>query len=304
MQITRAIVTGGAGFIGSHLVDALIEQGVDVTVVDFAEPKYRHPKASYVKRDIRTEGLNEVFINLKPDTVFHLAAHINDRESVHNPVMNADHNELGSLRVLEAARHAGVRKFIFASTCAVYGLVGRDVLKENLTPRPMTPYGISKLSVEHYLDFYQQRYGLPCLALRLANVYGPRQDGSKESGAVSVFTTKLLAGEAPFLHDDGNTVRDYVHVSDVVRAFILSAESEHIGVFNVGTKAGTSTSDLYRIIANHIGTQIQPIPKPETKDAIKTVTVKYAQIRSALGWKPAIRLKPGLKQTIKWYQAR
>ena len=304
MHITRAIVTGGAGFIGSHVVDALIEKGVDVTVVDFAEPKYRNAKASYVNKDIRDDGLNEVFANLKPDVVFHLAAHIDDRASAHDPVMNAQHNEIGSLRVFEAARLAGARKLLFASTAAVYGLAGKSPLKEKLLPRPMTPYGISKLAVENYLAFYQHRYALSYVALRLANVYGPRQDGSKESGAVSVFTSKLLAGEAPFINDDGGSVRDYVHVSDIAKAFVIAAEGDAIGVFNISTKVGTSTMDLYQMIARQVDKALQPIPRPEVKDAIKVVTLKYTLAKQTLGWRPSIGIKRGLKDTIKWYQSR
>jgi UDP-glucose 4-epimerase len=304
MNITRAIVTGGSGFIGSHLVDALVMKGVDVTVIDFAEPKYRNEKASYVNRDIRHEGLNEVFANLKPDVVFHLAAHIDDRASVNDPVMNAQHNEIGSLRVLEATRHAGARKILFASTCAVYGLAGKNPLKETMSPRPMTPYGISKLAIEYYLDFYQQRYGLPFVALRLANVYGPRQDGSKESGAVSVFTAKLLAGETPFMNDDGQTIRDYINVNDVVNAFVMAAESEAVGIMNISTKVGTSTGDLFANIAYQLGSDLQPIPRPEVKDAIKAVTLKYAKAKQILGWKPKISLNKGLKETVKWYKSR
>lgn len=304
MQFTKALVTGGSGFIGSHLVDALIDRGVAVTVVDKAEPKHRNGKATYVIHDIRLDGLNEIFTEAKPEVVFHLAAHIDDRASVHDPVMNADHNVMGSLRVLEAARHVGVKKLMFSSTCAVYGIPAKLPITEKLLPAPRTPYGISKLVIEHYLNFYQNLHQLPSVALRLANVYGPRQDGSKESGAISVFTSKLLAGEAPFLNDDGQTIRDYIHVSDVVSAFVLAAESDKTGVYNVGTKVGTTTRDLYALIASELGSVLEPLARPDVIDAVKAVTLKARKAKQELGWKPKWRLAKGLKQTLKWYKAQ
>jgi UDP-glucose 4-epimerase len=304
MKYSRALVTGGAGFIGSHLVDSLVEQGVAVTVVDKAEPKYRNDKATYILRDIRELGLDEVFAAAQPEVVFHLAAHIDDRASVHDPVMNAEHNVLGSLRVLEAARLAGVKKVLFTSTCAVYGLTAKPPLKEKHLPIPLTPYAISKLADEKYLHFYFDRYALRYTALRLANVYGPRQDGSKESGAIAIFTDKLMKGEAPFINDDGETVRDYIHVSDVVSALILASDSDVVGVFNCGTKVGTSTRGVYKLIADQLGSTLAPIPRPEVRDAVKAVTLNSGLARKSFGWKPAIRLKKGLKQTLKWYKTK
>jgi UDP-glucose 4-epimerase len=304
MQITRAIVTGGSGFIGSHLVDALIERGVDVTVVDMAEPKYRNDKASYILHDIRHEGLNEIFANVKPDVVFHLAAHIDDRASVNEPLMNAEHNVLGSLRVFEAARLAHAKKIVFASTSVVYGAAPKLPITEKMPTKPLTPYAISKLTGEQYLHFYQNQYGLPFVAFRIANVYGPRQDGSKESGAIAIFTKKLMAGEAPFMNDDGLTVRDYIHVSDVVSAFLIAAESDVSGVFNCGTRLGIATRELYAMVANELGATLEPIPRPEVKDAVKGVVLKSAKARQELGWKPKVRLARGLKQTLKWYKAK
>jgi len=304
MQISRAIVTGGSGFIGSHLVDALVERGVDVTVVDMAEPKYRNAKASYVTQDIRREGMEEVFANVKPDVVFHLAAHIDDRASVLEPVMNAEHNVLGSLRVFEAARLAHAKKIIFASSGVVYGQAAKLPITEKAPTNPLTPYAISKLTGEQYLHFYQNQYGLQFVAFRIANVYGPRQDGSKESGAIAIFTNKVMAGEAPFINDNGLTVRDYIHVSDVVNAFITAAESDVSGVFNCGTKVGTATRELYAMVANELGSPLELIARPEVKDAVKSVILKPVQARKLLGWKPKVRLARGLRQTLKWYKAK
>ncbi|MEK7183881.1 MAG: NAD-dependent epimerase/dehydratase family protein [Patescibacteria group bacterium] len=304
MQITRAIVTGGSGFIGSHIVDLLVERGVDVTVVDKAEPKYRNDKAKYVIHDIRHDGLNEIFATAQPEVVFHMAAHIDDRASVLEPAMNADHNEIGSLKVFEAARLAQAKKIVFASSCAVYGLTAKPPLTEKQVPKPMTPYAISKLAGENYLHFYQNTYGIPFVAFRIANVYGPRQDGSKESGAIAIFTSKLIAGQAPFINDDGNTLRDYIHVSDVANAFVTAGESEVSGVFNCGTKIGTTTRALFELISSELGSNVQPIARPEVKDAVKAVTLRSTKAKKELGWKPKMRLARGLKQTLKWYKAK
>lgn len=304
MQMTRAIVTGGSGFIGSHLVDALVERGVNVTVIDIAEPKYRNVAATYIVHDIRHDGLKEIFASAQPEFVFHLAAHIDDRASVHEPVLNAEHNVIGSLKVLEAARGAQVKKVLFASTCAVYGVPKKLPITEKQLPAPRTPYGISKFVIEQYLAFYQNIHQLPFVALRLANVYGPRQDGSKESGAIAIFTSKLLAGEQAFLNDDGQTIRDYVHVSDIVNAFILAAESESKGIYNCGTKVGTTSRDLYALIASELGSVLEPIARPEVKDAVKAVTLRSALAKQAFAWKPKMRLARGLKQTLKWYKAK
>ena len=304
MYFTKALVTGGSGFIGSHLVDLLIDKGVAVTVIDKDEPKYRNAKATYVIQDIRQEGLREIFTESKPEIVFHLAADIDDRASVNDPITNADHNVMGSLKVLEAARSSGVKKIVFSSTCAVYGIPAKLPITEKQLPAPRTPYGLSKFAIEHYLNFYQNLHQLPSVALRLANVYGPRQDGSKESVAISVFTSKLLAGEAPFLNDDGQTVRDYIHVSDVVNAFVLAAESDKTGVYNVGTKVGTTTRDLHALIASELGSVLEPLARPEVIDAVKAVILKSIKAKKELGWKPKTRLARGLKQTLKWYKSQ
>lgn len=306
MQLERAIVTGGSGFIGSHLVDALVERGVDVTVVDKAEPKasVRNAKASYVIRDIREDGLAEVFSNVKPTVVFHLAAHIDDRESVTNPVMNADNNIMGSLRVFEAARVAGAKKILFASTSAVYGGSEKVPFTEKTIPRPMTPYAVSKLTGEHYLSFYYSRYGIPYTALRIGNVFGPRQDGSKESGAVAIFTKKLMSGEEVFINDDGQTIRDYIYVGDVVSLFIAGAESDVVDVYNCSTNVGTTTADLFALVASVTRSNAHPTMRPEVKDAAKVVRMKNAKARKELGWRPAMRLGRGVKQTVKWYAAQ
>lgn len=304
MNYSSALVTGGAGFIGSHLVDALVEKGVKVTVLDLVDPKEerKNGKATYVKGDIRDRNLGVFMKAVSPEVVFHLAAHIDDRASVLDPVMNTDHNELGSINVFENAKRVGVKKIIFASSCAVYGLPSSFPIVETMIPRPRTPYGISKWVAEHYLDAMSLQTDVVTVALRFANVYGPRQDGSKESGAIAVFTSKLLAGEAPFMNADGATTRDYVFVGDVVKAMIVALEGNVSGVFNVGTGREVSTKDLFGMIQESVGTSITPIPRPEVKDAVVRMALDAGKMKEVFGWVPEMSLEEGIKKTVQWYQ--
>ncbi len=301
----KTLVTGGSGFIGSHLVDALIEAGHGVTVIDWAEPGDRkNERAQYVLKDIRDKDLEGVMSQISPEVVFHLAAHIDDRASVQDPVMNAEHNELGSINVFEGARKSGAKKIIFASSCAVYGLQEKMPITEKVTPRPRTPYGISKLAGEHYLEAYTLEHGLVTVALRFANVYGPRQDGSKESGAIAIFTAKLLAHEAPFINDSGATTRDYVFVGDVVSALVKAGEGNVSGVFNVGTGKEISTSDLFELVKDLAKSDVQPVPRPEVRDAVTRMSLKNSLLKKTFGWKPKTGLKKGIKQTLLWYSRK
>ncbi|MFA5947107.1 MAG: NAD-dependent epimerase/dehydratase family protein [Patescibacteria group bacterium] len=301
----RTIVTGGSGFIGSHLVDALIEGGHEVTVIDWAEPGDRkNSRAQYVLKDIRDKDLESIVKNISPEVVFHLAAHIDDRASVNDPVMNADHNVLGSINVFESAKRAGAKKIIFASSCAVYGVQEKVPITEKNTPRPRTPYGISKLTGEKYLDSYTTEHQMVTVALRFANVYGPRQDGSKESGAIAIFTAKLLAHEAPFVNGDGTTTRDYVFVGDVVSALVKAGEGNVSGVFNVGTGKETSTSDLFNLVKDLAKSDVQAVRRPEVRDAVARMSLKNSLLKKTFAWKPKTGLKKGIKQTLLWYSRK
>ena len=304
MQYSSALVTGGSGFIGSHLVDALVERGVKVTVLDLVDPKEdrKNEKVTYVKGDVRDRDLGVFMKAVSPEVVFHLAAHIDDRASVLDPVMNAEHNELGSINVFEQAKRVGVKKIVFASSCAAYGLPESLPMTEAMIPRPRTPYGISKWVAEHYLDAMALASPIVTVALRFANVYGPRQDGSKESGAIAVFTSKLLVGDAPFMNGDGMTTRDYVFVGDVVKALITASEGSVSGVFNVGTGREVSTKDLFGMIQQSVGTSIVPIPRPEVKDAVVRMALDASKMKEVFGWTPEIDLEEGIKKTVQWYQ--
>ncbi len=298
------LITGGAGFIGSHLVDSLVERVKRVVVLDKRKPgkEWKNAKAIYKVGDIRDAVLEDCMRKYQPATVFHLAAHVDDRESVHEPVLNAGHNIIGSLHVFDAAKKYGVKKVVLASTGVVYGQQGTMPIRIDAPTHPMTPYAISKLTAENYLRFYKSVYGFSFAALRLGNVYGPRQDGSVECGAIAIFSSRFLAGEQVYINNDGKTTRDYVHVKDVVQAFILAASSEHSGVYNVGTGIGTDTLKLYELVQGAVGVQSQPNWRADIQDELKHVALDATLTTKELGWSPKISVEEGIKETVDWYR--
>lgn len=302
--MSSILITGGSGFIGSHLVDALIKRGDEVTVVDIApaNPVWGNTRATYVQRDIRDEHLADVFIDAKPEYVIHLAAYIDDRASVQEPVESAEHNILGTINVLDAARVTSVKRVIFASTGVVYGNQEQLPISEDAVPKPLTPYAVTKLTGERYLRYFTLQLGLSACALRLANVYGPRQDGSKECGAIAIFTKKLLAGEAPFLNGTGETGRDYVYIDDVVDAFLKALESSEETVINIGTEKEVTTKEIFSYINNAVGTSIKPVPRPEVTDLVEHVALSSKKAENILGWTPKMQIKEGIEATVQWYK--
>ena len=306
MAYSKVIVTGGAGFIGSHLVDALVAKGCQVVVLDKEAPneERRNVAAKYEQCDIRDAVVREIFITEQPEVVFHLAAHVDDREAVKEPVMNAENNIIGSLNVFEAARLVGIKKIIFPSTSVVYGSAEMRPTSEDELPKPLTPYAVSKLAGERYLHCYRALYGVDYVALRLSNVYGPRQDGSKECGAMAIFTSKLLAGEPVKMNNDGLTTRDYVYVSDVIEAMLAAAESEATGVYNIGTGVATSTNELLAMVVKELGVMPEIVARPEVMDEVKHVALEATKAKNEFSWTPQVRLADGLASTIAWYKAR
>jgi UDP-glucose 4-epimerase len=304
MKFKKVIVTGGAGFIGSHLVDSLVDISKKVIVIDRRKPRKlnKNVQATYKKMEVQSEEAFELIKKEKPDVVFHLAAHINDRESTHEPVMNADNNIIGTLNMLQATRSCNGTRFVFASTSAVYGSKDEYPISEDVKFEAHTPYGISKLTAEHYLRFYNKVCGISYIALRFANVFGPRQDSSAESGAIGIFSANLLKGDQVYINNDGQTKRDYIYVKDVVRALTSAAESDFVGVLNVGTGQETTTEDLFEMVRDEVGSQAQPEYREEIEDLVKRSALDASEAKKILNWKPEVSLQEGIEETVDWYR--
>lgn len=300
--MAKILVTGGAGFIGSHVVDTYLEAGHSVVVVDNLATGKRenvNPAAAFYEVDIRNEKLGEVFERERPDVVNHHAAQASVPLSVARPGYDAEVNILGSLNLLEQARQHGVQRVIYASTGgAVYGEPQYLPCDEDHPARPLSPYGASKHTVEHYLQLYGQLYGLGYTILRYANVYGPRQDPYGEAGVISIFTDRMLAGEPATVHGDGLQERDFVYVGDCARANLAALEQGKDGIFNIGTGAGTTINDLFDRLAAITG---YPHPRQHGPARLGDVYRSYLSAGLAareLGWQPRFTLEDGLRETV------
>jgi UDP-glucose 4-epimerase len=297
----RALVTGGAGFIGSNLVDALIARGDAVHVLDDLSKGKRervHADAELHVADIRDP--DAVFAAAEPEVVFHLAAQADVRVSVDRPDFDADVNVLGTVRILEAARRHGAQ-VVFASTGgAIYGECGRPA-REDDPRRPLAPYGASKLCGEEYLATWNRLYGTGHVALRFGNVYGPRQEPHGEAGVVAIFMGLLQEGGTPKIYGDGRQTRDYVFVGDVVAA-LLTAVGRAGGVFNIGTGTETSVLELYRAIAAATGVDREPEHVDARLGELQRSVLDPSAAERELGWRPQVSLADGLAQTWSWVQ--
>jgi UDP-glucose 4-epimerase len=296
----RAIVTGGAGFIGSHVVEQLLARGDAVTVVDNLTSGRRENVphgATLVEADIR-EPLDSAFADAQPEVVFHLAAQIDVRRSVADPAYDAEVNVLGTIRVLEATR-AHDAQVVFSSTGgAIYGECTAPA-PETADRKPISPYGTSKLAAEEYLASYNRLYGTNHVALRYGNVYGPRQDPHGEAGVVAIFFSCFLAGMTPKIYGDGRQTRDYVHAGDVARATLAAAGQEG-GVYNVGTSRETSVLELYDLSRRVAGADVEAEQAPERPGELQRSVVDISKAERDLGWRPERRLEEGLSETWAW----
>jgi UDP-glucose 4-epimerase len=306
----KCLVTGGAGFIGSNLVDALLARGDAVTVVDDLSSGRRQnidaalgAGAKLVEADIRdAAALAEIAREAKPDVVFHLAAQIDVRRSVADPAFDASINVGGTANVLDAARAAGVRRVVFTSTGgAIYGEGdGQELpLGEDAPIAPLAPYGQSKFAGEGYLALYERLYGLSSVSLRLGNVYGPRQDPLGEAGVIAIFCGRLLDGGQPTVYGDGRQTRDYIYVGDVVAALIAAAESAATGAINVGTGRETDVLELVsRLRELGGGDRFEPeLASPRTGE-VQRISIDPGRAGCELGWRAETDLEHGLRITL------
>lgn len=304
--MSKILVTGGAGFIGSHIVDLLIKNRHRVIVVDNLSHGKRenlNTKATFYKVDILSKNLETIFRKEKPDFVCHQAAHIHLRESVRDPISDAKTNILGSLNLLQNCVKYKVKKVVFASTGgALYGEAKIIPTPETYQARPISPYGVAKLSVEEYLYYYYKVFGLPYIILRYANVYGPRQDACHESGVIAIFILKLLKNEQPIIFGDGRQTRDFVYVTDVAQANLQALQSKKIDFYNVGTGTETSINQIFKKLVKIIDLQIKEKHGQAMPGEQRRSCLSYTKIKRDLGWTPKVKLEEGLYYTVEWFK--
>ena len=299
----KVLVTGGAGFIGSHLTGRLIKEGHKVAVIDnlsTGKKENLNPKAKLYKINICSPKIKQVFEKEKPEIVFHYAAQIDVRKSLEEPVDDAKINILGTINLLENCQKFKVKKFIFASSVGVYGEPKTLPVKENHPLNPLAPYPIGKLAIEKYLKFYQTQ-GLDFVSLRHSNVYGPRQISSGEGGVVAIFIDCLLKRGQPVIFGSGCQTRDFLYVADAVEAAVLALKASAGSVYNVGTNKEITVNNLLNLISKISGKKTKTIHKPFHRGEIIKSRIDYSKIKKDLKWQPRYSLEEGLERTLKWF---
>ena len=304
----KILVTGAAGFIGSQIADAFIADGHDVCIIDnlsTGNENNINPKAHFFKCDICSPDVIKIFEKENFEVVNHHAAQIDVRKSVSDPIFDANVNILGTINLLQSCAKTGVKKIMFASTGgAVYGEQEYFPADENHPTNPVSPYGITKLTIEKYLFFYKIEYGLNFTILRYANVYGPRQNPLGEAGVVSIFTNKLLKNQNPIINGNGEQTRDYVFVEDVVKANVLNLNNESSDIYNIGTGIETSVNELFAKL-NHIsGGSAKEKHGPAAKGEQLRSVITSKKLYKKFKWKPSIRINEGLKKTYDYFNSK
>ncbi|MBV7294500.1 GDP-mannose 4,6-dehydratase [Corynebacterium sp. TAE3-ERU12] len=310
----RTVVTGGAGFIGSHLVDRLLADGHSVVVVDnlshgkranlaAAERDYGD-RVELVVADIREIDFDELFARVRPEVVFHLAAQIDVRESVADPLADAELNIMATIRLADAARRQDVRKVVHTSSGgAIYGVPDHFPVSEDVPVQPMSPYAASKYAGEVYLNTFRRLYGLECSFIAPSNVYGPRQDPHGEAGVVAIFAQRLLAGQPTRVFGEGANTRDYVYVGDVVDAFVRASGDTGGGMrFNIGTGVETTDRRLHSLVAEAVGGPDEPEHAPERLGDVPRSALDASRAREVLRWRPQVDIADGVRRTVEYFR--
>lgn len=303
----KILVTGGAGFIGSNIVDKLVSERYEVVIVDnlsSGKKENINSKAKFYKTDIRNSQIDDIFKSEKPEIVIHNAAQISVRDSVKNPIYDAEVNIIGSLNILESCKKFGVKKVIFASSGGtIYGEQKIFPAPEDHPLLPISPYGVAKLAVEKYLYYYYFNYGLRYISLRYANIYGPRQDPHGEAGVVAIFCNRILEGENPIINGDGKQTRDYVYVFDAVEANIKAIKCDFVGEINIGTGIETDVVSLFYMLKKiSEASYIEEVHGPPQEGEQRRSSLSYEKAKLILGWEPSVKIEEGLKLTYNWFR--
>jgi UDP-glucose 4-epimerase len=302
----KIIVTGGAGFIASHIVDAYLQQGHEVHVIDDFSTGRKlnlNPSAVLHQSNVADAEAAKLILEIKPDVLNHHAAQMDVRHSVQDPLFDAGVNILGFLNLLEACKKAGTGRVIFASSGgAIYGDEEPIPADEDHPKKPMSPYGVSKMTGELYLAYYYMAFGMRYVALRYANVYGPRQSTKGEAGVVAIFISQLLAEKCPTINGDGKQTRDYVFVADVVRANVAALETGHVGGINIGTGRETDVLTLCRMLQQRAHSKVEAVHGPAKTGEQMRSCLDIALASRVLDWRPEVDIEEGLMRTISYYQ--
>ena len=306
LQPKKILVSGEAGFIGSHLVDRLIKDGHKVAVIDnlsTGKKENLNPKAKFYKIDICDFKIADIFQGERPEIVFHYASQVDLRKSIEKPMETFNVNILGSLNILENCKKYKVEKIIFASTGgAIYGEAGVIPTTEDYPTRPLSPYGISKLTIENYLNYYYKIFGIGCISLRLANVYGPRQNSKGEAGVIAIFSDKILSKEEPTIYGSGSQTRDFVFVDDVIEANILAMASNKNGIFNIGTAKETDVNTIFKKLREITKSEVKAKYGPQKIGEQQRSCLSYSKAKKELNFEPKYSLDQGLSRTLEWFK--
>lgn len=301
----KILVTGGAGFIGSHLVDALVARGEEVLVIDdlsTGKHEYVNKGANFHELDIRSEKTRKLISSIKPEIIFHLAAQKSLPESLKHPTKDAEINIVGLCNILEAIPGTGLKKLIFASTGgAMYGDNAKLPAAENQPADPSSPYGLSKFASERYLEVWSKLHNFQTIILRPANVFGPRQDPYGEAGVVAILAKRAVTNQPMRVFGSGKHTRDYVYVADIVGAFLAALDTNVTGIYNIGTGQETSVLDIIKNLSNVTGRELPIDYQPEVVGEMERSSLEAGQAHTALHWQPKVSLEEGIQKTYDWF---